>query len=93
MKKVTIYRISLWFCICSFLIGFCLVQLENNIGDFLLVLGFIFGMIILFLGLKDIFSNDSIELSERIMWVIVLILIPPVAGTLYFLIYKNRIDK
>lgn len=93
MTKITIYRLSLWSSICSFLIGFYLVRLENSIGDFLLGLGFIFGLIILIMGLKDIFSNENIGLSERIMWIIVLILIPPIAGALYFPIYKNRIDE
>ena len=93
MKKATIYKLSLWASICSFLIGFYLVLLENSIGDFLLGLGFIFAMIILVMGLKDIFSNKSIELSERIMWIIVFVLITPIAGTLYFPIYKNRIDE
>lgn len=93
MKKVTIYKLSLWSSICSFLIGFYLVLLENSIGDFLLGLGFIFILIILVLGLRDILSNERIELSERIMWVIVFILITPIAGIIYFPIYKNKIDR
>lgn len=92
MKKATIYKLSLWFSISSFLIGFYLVLLGNSIGDFLLGLGFIFAMIILLMGLKDIFSNENIELSEKIMWVIVFVLITPIAGSLYFPIFKNRID-
>ena len=87
MKKATIYRLSLWIYSCSFLIGFYLVWLENSIGDFLLGLGFIFALIIIVIGLKDVFSN------ERLMWLMGFIVITPIAGILYFPTYKKRIDK
>lgn len=90
MKKVTIYRFSLWIGICFLIIGFYLVRLENIVGDFLIGLGFIFALIVLVLGLKDIFSNGRIELSERIMWLIVFVFITPIAGIVYFPIYKKQ---
>lgn len=93
MKKTTIYRLSLWIYSCSFLIGFYLVWLENSIGDFLLGLGFIFALIIIVIGLKDVFSNERLKLSERLMWLMGFIVITPIAGILYFPTYKKRIDK
>jgi hypothetical protein len=90
MKKVTIYQLSLWIGICFFITGFYLRKSGNNTGDFLFGSGSIFVLIILILGLKDVFSNEKIKLNERIMWLIGFVFILPVAGILYFPTFRKR---
>jgi len=90
MKKVTIYRLSLWIGICFFIIGFYFMRSEDILGDFLLGLGTIFALSVLFLGLKDIYANEKINNYVRIMWLIAFIFLLPIAGILYLPTYRKR---
>jgi len=90
MKKVTIYRLSLWIGICFFIIGFYFMRSEDILGDFLLGIGTIFALTVLVLGLKDVYANEKINKNERIMWIIGYIFILPIAGILYLPTYRKR---
>jgi len=90
MKKVTIYKLSLWIGICFFIIGFYLLRTGNILGDFLLGLGATFALTILVLGMKDVYANEKINSNERIMWLIGFIFILPIVGILYFPTYRKR---
>ena len=93
MNKTTIYGLSLLIYSCCFLIGLYLVWLGCSIGDFLLVLGYVFALIIIVIALKDVFSNETLKASERMMWLTGFIVITPIAGILYYSTYKERIDN
>jgi len=90
MKKITIYKLSLWIGICFYIIGFYLKRSENIFGDFLLGSGAIFAITIVVLGLKDIYANERINSNERIMWLVGFIFILPIVGILYFPTYRRR---
>jgi hypothetical protein len=66
---------------------------ENTIGNFLLGPGSIFALIILVLGLKDVFSNENIKMNEKMMWLTGFIFILPIAGILYFPTFRQRNGK
>lgn len=90
MNNVTIYRLALWIGICLSIFGIYLLSTERSAGDFLLGLGSVFALILLVLGLKDVFTNEKITLNERIMWLTGFIFILPVTGILYFPTFKKR---
>lgn len=90
MKKTTIYSISLLIIICSIISGIYLVNMENNSGYYLLGPGAFFALILLVLGLKDVYSNKKINQNERIMWLIGFVFIMPIVGLLYYPTFKRR---
>jgi len=89
-NKVIVYRLSLWIGISTALIGFYLHRTDFILSDLVIAIGSICALIILIFGLIDIFSNNKIKKTEKIMWVSEFIFLTFIAGILYLRSFKKR---
>ena len=89
-NKVIVYRLSLWIGIPAICIGFYLHMTDYIFADFIIAPGAISALVIIILGLIDVFPNNKIKKSEKIMWVSGFLFFTFIAGILYFQRFKKR---
>lgn len=90
MKKVIIYKLSIWIGITTSILGFYMKFSHYQMASFVLGFTSVCTLIIIVLGLKDVFSNERIRLTERIMWVLGFFFITLIIGLVYFPTFRKR---
>ncbi|RKD20423.1 hypothetical protein BCY91_02055 [Pelobium manganitolerans] len=51
---------------------------------------FFFPLIVSILTVKDIFENEKLHASEKLMWIAVVILLPLLGAIIYFFFSKSK---
>jgi uncharacterized membrane protein len=90
MKKVEIYKLALWLGIITLIVGFYTKISHYPMASFFLGFTSVWALIIIILGLKDVFSNKRINLTERIMWIVGFFFLTYIAGILYYSTFRKR---
>lgn len=78
----------------SFVLLFVGIVLRANdimAGSYLILGAFIIGGIHWIWGMTDVFRNRELLPNSRIFWMVVVLLVPPVGGMLYYLMRSKNV--
>jgi cyanate permease len=88
MNLEKFYRICLWIALTSSLLGVIFNIFHYPLVSMLLFIGIISTLIVIVLGLIDVFTNDRLISAERIMWMVGFIFLTGIVGFIYYPKYK-----
>ncbi|MBU0697117.1 MAG: PLDc N-terminal domain-containing protein [Bacteroidetes bacterium] len=51
---------------------------------------FLFPLLVSLLAIKDVFENETLDKSKKIIWIIIVVLIPLIGAIIYFFFGKPK---
>ena len=75
-----------------FLIGVMAIRPQNNLtGSVLLGTGILLGAVHWVCSVMDVFKNEALTQESRVFWLILVLLVPPLGGMIYYLSRRKNI--
>lgn len=62
-------------------------------GEIFVILFVVFCLILPFVAIIDIASNKSMDGSNKLLWVVIVVFAPLIGSVIYFLIGKKKAEK
>lgn len=93
MTKTNLFTSAFLISLLTVVTGTILKILHLPGGQFFLVLTVILTFIYAIIALSEIYSSDSISISEKVIWTAGFIIFSTIAGLLYFFIGRPRMKR
>lgn len=73
-----------------FFAGLFMQQKQGNSGEMLMYIGLTMGVIYWFWAIIDVVTADDLKPYEKKFWLIIVIIVPALGGTLFHIMHQSR---